>query len=211
MSGVSSIIARYRVEPEGDLVPRTEEPAGVAWVREDRMIGGYDLEVLTPPCDPGSARLVAKARLPVDISPVLPYLNATLSGASYLPEARSLTWSDAGHAIAFNPREIAVGDVADRDDAQHVIDDLVDLVNRTWRRRADIVPSVAARQRAAPLAVYRLLPRTDCGECGVAGCWQFALKLVVGEAQLDECPQISRPEFASQLAGLRGLVAEGAV
>lgn len=206
MSGVSSIIARYRVEPEGDLVPRTEEPAGVAWVREDRMIGGYDLEVLTPPCDPGSARLVAKARLPVDIAPVLPYLNASLPGASYVPEARCLTWSDDGHVIAFHPREIAVSDVADRDDAQHVIDGLVDLVNQTWQRRADIVPSVAAGRRPAPLAVYRLLPRTDCGECGLSGCWQFALKLVVGEAQLGECPAVARPEFASQLAELRELV-----
>ena len=47
------------------------------------MIETYDLEVYTPYCDPGAERFTAKARLKVDISEVLPYLNATLHGGSF--------------------------------------------------------------------------------------------------------------------------------
>jgi ArsR family metal-binding transcriptional regulator len=176
----------------------------------NRMISTYDLDMLTPPCDPGSARLVAKARLAVDIAPVLPYLNATLPGASYMPEAESLTWKDDGHTVAFHPREIAVSDVEDRGDAEQVIGDLVDLVNRTWQRRGDIVPSVATRRRPTPMAVYGLLPGTNCKECGLPGCWQFALKLVAGEAKTGECPELAQAEFVSGLAELRSLVGETA-
>ena len=172
------------------------------------MIGTYRLEMLTPPCDPGSARLVAKARFATDIAPVLPYLNATLSGASYLPEAESLTWKDDAHTIAFHPREIAVSDVEDRGDAQRVIDELVGLVNQTWRRRGEIVPSVAIRHRPTPMAVYKLLPGTNCKECNQSGCWQFALKLVTGEERTGACPPLAQPEFTSRLAELRSLVAE---
>ncbi len=172
------------------------------------MIGAYDLEMLTPPCDPGSERLVAKASLADDIAPVLPYLNATLPGASFMPEAGSLTWKDDGHTIAFHRHEIAVSDVDDREDAERVVEDLVDLVNRTWQQREEIVPSVAIRHRPTPMAVYKLLPRTNCKECHQAGCWQFALKLVAGEVNSGECPPLARPEFVSQLAELRSLVTE---
>jgi hypothetical protein len=55
------------------------------------LIENYDLEVFTPPCEPGAERYAARARLMVDISEILPYLNTTLRGAVYLKEAQALT------------------------------------------------------------------------------------------------------------------------
>lgn len=42
------------------------------------LIEKYDLDVFTPPCEPGAERY--SAVLTVDISGVLPYLNATRRG-----------------------------------------------------------------------------------------------------------------------------------
>ena len=64
------------------------------------LIEKYDVEVYTPPCDPGTERYAARARLTGDISEVLPYLNATLKGALYMPEASALTWKKSGHSVA---------------------------------------------------------------------------------------------------------------
>jgi hypothetical protein len=36
------------------------------------LIESYDVEVFTPPCEPGAERYAARARLKVDISEVLP-------------------------------------------------------------------------------------------------------------------------------------------
>lgn len=167
------------------------------------MIGDYDLEILTPACDPGSPRLVAKAALADDITPVLPYLNAILPGADYLPEARALIWESDSHLVAFHAHEIAVAEVTGRDDAEQVMDHFVGLVNETWERRDEIVPSVATVPRPTPMEVYRLLPGTNCKECHLPGCWQFALKLVAGEVRTADCPALAEPEFAPQLKALR--------
>ena len=51
------------------------------------LIENYDLEVFTPPCEPGAERFAATARLRVDIADVLPYLSATLRGAIYHKQA----------------------------------------------------------------------------------------------------------------------------
>ena len=104
------------------------------------LIETYEMDVFTPPCDPGSERYAAKALLKVDISSVFPYLNATLRGAFYMPEAKALTWKKSGHNIAFHAFEIAISNVEDREVAENELSRLVDLVNRTWERRAEITP-----------------------------------------------------------------------
>jgi hypothetical protein len=81
------------------------------------LIEKCDLEVYTPPCDPGAERYAARARLNADISEVLPYLNATLRGAVYQPAAQALIWKKAGHNIAFHAYEIATSNVEDRQGA----------------------------------------------------------------------------------------------
>ncbi len=67
------------------------------------LIESYEVEVFTPPCEPGAERFAARARLSVDISPVLPYLNATLRGAIYYPEAKALTWRRGDTTSPFTP------------------------------------------------------------------------------------------------------------
>jgi len=170
------------------------------------LIEKYDLEVFTPPCEPGAERYSAKALLVVDISDVLPYLNATLRGAVYHPGAQALTWKKGGHNIAFHPHEIATSNVADRDAAVKELDGLVDLVNRTWTRREEIEPSYKTRQRPTPMAVYRLLPHTNCRQCGEQTCYNFALKLVVGQKTLADCPALREPAHVEQLAALQALL-----
>lgn len=41
------------------------------------------------------------------------------------------------------------------------------------------------------LDIYKKLPKTNCGECGVPTCLAFAMKLAAGQAELDTCPHVS--------------------
>jgi ArsR family metal-binding transcriptional regulator len=172
------------------------------------LIEKFDLEVFTPPCDPGAERFAAKARLMADISEVLPYLNATLRGALYLPEARALTWKKGGHNIAFHDYEIATSNVEDRDGAEKELSGLIDLVNRTWERRAEITPETTTRQRPTPLAIYKLLPNTNCKQCGEPTCYYFALKLAASQKKIADCPPLSEPQYAEKLAALEEIIIE---
>lgn len=166
------------------------------------MIEDYDLEVESVPCEPGSEEFAAIIRLNVDISPVLPYLNRTLRGALYNHQAPSLAWKKGGRNIAFWPYKIAIGHLEDRAQAQKVAQGLVDLVNRTWKRREEIEPDYEMHKRPGPLEVYNLLPRTNCKACGQPTCYTFALKLALGQVELADCPTLQEPEYAAQLAQL---------
>ena len=172
------------------------------------LIEHYDLKVYTPPCDPGTERFSAFAELAVDISEVLPYLNATLRGAVYHRSAKALTWKKSGHAIAFHASQIATSNVEDYEAAVAEIDSLIDLVNRTWERREGIKPDYEARQRAPLMAVYRLLPQTNCKQCGEPTCYSFAIKLVASQKNLADCPPLSEPPHAERLAALQDLIVD---
>jgi ArsR family metal-binding transcriptional regulator len=172
------------------------------------LIEMYDLEVFTPPCDPGAERYAARARLTADISEVLPYLNATLRGAIYHPGANALTWKKGGHNIAFHAYEIATSNVEDREGAEKEIKALIELVNRTWERRAEIAPDTSMRQRPTPMAIYKLLPNTNCKECGEPTCYSFALKLTAAQKKLANCPPLAEPQYAEKLAALEQIVTE---
>ena len=41
------------------------------------------------------------------------------------------------------------------------------------------------------IEIYKLLPQTNCGDCGVPTCLAFAMKLAAGQAELAKCPHVS--------------------
>jgi ArsR family metal-binding transcriptional regulator len=172
------------------------------------LIEEYDLEVFTPPCEPGAERFSAVARLRTDIREVLPYLNATLRGSVYNPGAPALTWKKGGHNIAFHPHQIAVSNVPDREAAIREVEGLIKVVNRTWERRAEIEPSHEVRRRPGMMEVYKLLPRTNCKACGEVSCFVFANKLIASQVRWQDCPVLSEPQHAEQQAQLAGMLGD---
>ncbi len=59
----------------------------------------------------------------------------------------------------------------------------------------------------SPIDVYKLLPRTNCGECGVPNCMAFATRVVNGEAVIDECTPILDSKHKDAYAQLAELLA----
>ena len=49
------------------------------------------------------------------------------------------------------------------------------------------------------IQIFKLLPKTNCGECGVPTCLAFAMNLAAGKAELSSCPYVSN-EAKEQLA-----------
>ncbi len=49
------------------------------------------------------------------------------------------------------------------------------------------------------IQIFKLLPKTNCGECGVPTCLAFAMALAAGKAELASCPYVS-DEAKAQLA-----------
>ena len=49
------------------------------------------------------------------------------------------------------------------------------------------------------IQIFKLLPKTNCKECGVPTCLAFAMNLASGKAELDSCPYVSE-EARAKLA-----------
>jgi len=49
------------------------------------------------------------------------------------------------------------------------------------------------------IQIFKLLPKTNCGECGVPTCLAFAMNLAAGKAELAACPYVAE-EVKVQLA-----------
>ena len=50
------------------------------------------------------------------------------------------------------------------------------------------------RRKSMPLTgieIFKLLPKTNCGKCGVPTCLAFAMQLAAGKAELSACPTVS--------------------
>ena len=170
------------------------------------LIDSYDLEVFTPPCDPGAERFAATAHLAMDISGVFPYLNATLRGAVYHKSANALTWKKGGHNIAFHEHELSTSNVEDREAAVKELEGLIALINHTWERQAEITPDFETHQRPTSMAIYKLLPQTNCKQCGEPTCYTFALRLSTAQKKLSDCPPLSELQYAEKLSALQEFV-----
>lgn len=147
------------------------------------------------------------AHLPVSISQVLPYLNATLKNGTYFTDGPVFSWRKGDHKIGFWPDRIAVDHLESREQASDMIEELVKMVNDVWNKRESIQPDDTTRDNLQPLELYKLLPRTNCKVCGESTCFAFALKLAAGHIELRQCgPVYSEEQYADKLKQLESLL-----
>ncbi len=164
-------------------------------------------EIVLPPCDFGRETVNIIGHVAIDLSPVFPYLNATQPGALYHAAAPTLRFRFEGHMVTLQTRQIAVGGLANGDEAVEVLTRLLRLINDTWDRRDELEPSILERKRLNPLAVFNLLPGTNCRACGQPSCLVYANKLVVGEADLTRCTPLCQEKlYREQWAELQAML-----
>lgn len=157
------------------------------------LIESYNLSIEASRHSADEFEFEAIAYLPVDIAPVLAYLNATLKNGTYLADGPVFSWRQGAHKIAFWPDRIAVDHLESREEGLEIIEKLVRMVNEVWEKRGAIEPDTSTRENLQPLEIFRLLPRTNCKECDESSCFAFALKLAAGQVDAGKC----RPLYAN--------------
>jgi ArsR family metal-binding transcriptional regulator len=161
------------------------------------LLDDFEYRVETSPCDSLASRLRGIAEFEADVSRVFPYLNARFPGCEYAPEAPAVRLPSGGRVYAIHPHRIVTG-VRDIAEAQAVFSHIRDVLNDTWQKRSEITPREEPRVRPAVLEVYKLLPRTNCGDCGESTCMAFAARLASATAEPQECPALE-PSARDQL------------
>jgi len=58
----------------------------------------------------------------------------------------------------------------------------------------------------SPIDVYKLLPKTNCKECGEENCMAFATKIVNREVNIDQCPPLLKKEYIKAYSQLKEML-----
>jgi ArsR family metal-binding transcriptional regulator len=172
------------------------------------LLHDYELTISLPACNPSSQTVNALAELSDDLGEVLPYLNAIVKGGTFDPEGGILRFAQGGRTFTVYRDRVAIGKVADAGEAREAMEWLKGLINSTYEHRQTIEPSYRRGTELNPLQVYKLLPRSNCKECGEATCFAFAARLLKEEVEVAACRPLSRPEHREKREGLLALLRE---
>jgi len=139
------------------------------------------------------AQLGIRFEVDRDLSPLFPFINASVAGARYWQSPERIQIDFEGVRCTLYPREVLAASFADHPQARAFCRRLVAFCNDLYDRRHHIRPRYRQSEPPAPLTIYGLLPRTNCGQCGQPSCLAFAAALSKGEGEPGDCPALSAP------------------
>ncbi|MGZ3539243.1 MAG: (Fe-S)-binding protein, partial [Thermodesulfobacteriota bacterium] len=143
--------------------------------------------------DPEKIRVIAE--ISDEIHEVFPYLNATLKGCIYNHPALTLTIKKDGKLFTLHAHHITLAKIEDENEADEILKWLQDLINETYGKRDQIEPNYSKGADLKALDIFKLLPGTNCRECGELTCLAFAVKLVAQEIDVTKCAPLFSGEF----------------
>jgi len=160
------------------------------------------------PCiaDLTKIRVIAKADR--DLKDVLPYLDRIIPSANYSEAANILTFKRGLSLVTmYGDGRITMTQISNEEEAFKVLEELKELINRTWERRGSIdISKPKAKVRLGPIEIYAYLPKLNCKMCGEQSCIAFAAKLLMMEKGLDECPYLKEEKYRSLRETLESLL-----
>ena len=151
------------------------------------LIESYVIDFQAPDCQhPSCDELFARVAVEADLTGLIPFVNGLVKG-EYIPGIPVLTWREGEHKYALRPREVAISNIDGRERGHQEVKRTLDWLNDVWERRAELEADYTVRKKPGILEVLRLLPGTNCKECGLPSCMGFAGELVAGNKSLDDC------------------------
>ncbi|MFW9968332.1 MAG: (Fe-S)-binding protein [Candidatus Thorarchaeota archaeon] len=159
------------------------------------------------PCLADERRIRIIAKFEADLTPILEILFLHLRNANYSRSLACVTTKRAGHSTTvFGSGKIAMTFLKDEEEA---LDQLMVLAKTFTRAFAYLDTNgpaepdvVHAKENINALQIHKLLPQTDCGDCGESGCFAFATLLMNGEREIDDCEPLKQGEYADKRKSL---------
>jgi len=115
-----------------------------------------------------------------------------------------MLWKE--NVLTIGSREIDIAQVPNEKEAVKILDELQDYVNEIWEKKETITPIYERRKELKARDILKLLPQTNCRECGLPTCFAFAMALSKEQKHLKGCPPLSQPEFAEKREALVSLL-----
>lgn len=158
------------------------------------LLEGYRLEIFNSKCQPGAIGVHCFAHLDQDVSCALPYLNTVLGGFEYLKDPPSVIFKTQGKLITVHGDKIAINALKDEVEARKIVEWLKREINDAWNNRNEIEPSYQGAPKPKIIEILKLLPKTNCRDCGEPTCMVFATKVAEGGKGPEGCLQLDEKQ-----------------
>ena len=170
------------------------------------LLKSYTKEIFNNECMPGAMSVQCFAHLEEDIGKALPYLNASLGGHTFIKEPPSVTFKLQGKLITVHSKKIAINALKDEAEATKIIEWLKREINSVWENRREIEPIFESTPSPKLIEILKLLPKTNCRECGQITCMVFATLMVDGVKGHEDCATLddfSRKKLSEYMSQFR--------
>lgn len=163
--------------------------------------------IKTLPCLAEPGKIIVIGEPDASLAQVIPFL-ATLPGViAFNPETLTLTFRRPRGFLTLYPDKVYITQLTDSQEGIDLFQALLDAVNVTWEKRAELVAATTTRRAPRWLDVWELLPQTNCRKCGEMTCSAFAAAILGQKRLLDEClPLSSDPAFSDRRATLAAML-----
>ncbi len=132
-------------------------------------------------------------RLDNDISILFPYIKADINGAVYFDSPDYVQFIFKKVKCTLYTDEVIAVPFYGENGARLFADSLIDYLNDLDVRKPLLKPDHRRFQSISAPDLFRLLPGTNCGDCGFSACMAFAAHLSIGEASPSDCPGFVKP------------------
>ena len=158
------------------------------------LLKSYTKEIFNNECMPSAMCVQCFAHLDEDVGKALPYLNAFLGGHTYTQDPPSVTFKVQGKLITVHSKKIAINALKNEEEATKIIEWLKREINAVWENRGEIEPSYESVPIPKVLEILKLLPKTNCRECGAPTCMVFATLVAEGAKDASNCPPMGKED-----------------
>lgn len=162
-------------------------------------------------CLADDKRIRIIATFKADLTPILEVLFLYFRNANYSRNLSCVTTKQAGQSITiFGSGKIAMTYLTDEREAIEHLKKLAGTLSKAFcYLNANGPPSsemVSKKNNINAMQIHKILPRTDCGECGESGCFAFAILLINGEKDIDDCESMMLRENISNRKALQDVL-----
>lgn len=132
-------------------------------------------------------------KLDNDVSHLFPLINAEIKDSRYSGNPEHITFIYDKFQCTLYPKEVIAITFSDRDEAARFADQFILFLNNLHKKKNTVKPNYRKYKSVSALDIFRLLPGTNCCECGFKSCLAFAAMLSVNETNIEKCPYVVKP------------------
>ena len=124
---------------------------------------------------------------------LFPYINGAQDDALWYEQPDHVRFLLDGRRCLLYPDRAAAHFFDSREAAMAFIRPMMDFLNDLDRRKGEIEPNYKRIRHIQVMDILKLLPGSNCRDCGFASCMAFAAAVARGRATADLCPDLSQP------------------